>query len=207
MKIYTIRHGETNINHQNRVLGRTDEPLNYTGLKQADQAGKALKDIAFDAVYCSPMKRAMQTGEAISKNTSFPFAMKIAPALIEQNFGVFEGALRNDPEYQKEKHQYFKPFEGGESFLDVAARVYTFLDELQKQYPSKAHNVLLVTHGGICRVIENYFKGMDNEAYAGAFYQNCEVKVFDTDTLHRDSLQPLTPSSCVRDDDTHEEKR
>lgn len=71
MKIYTIRHGETNINHQNRVLGRTDEPLNYTGLKQADQAGKALKDIAFDAVYCSPMKRAMQTGEAISKTRAF----------------------------------------------------------------------------------------------------------------------------------------
>lgn len=185
-----IRHGQTSRNLENRVLGRSDLPLDETGLSQAAKAGKELADIQFDAVYSSPMRRAMQTAQAIKDANQYAFEIQPESSLIEQNFGVFEGVPRDDAEYQKEKHLYFKPFEGGESFLDVAARVYNLLDSLQKKH-GEDDKVLLVAHGGICRVIENYFHGMDNDTFASFFMKNCEVRSFDTADLHRDALVKL----------------
>lgn len=190
MKLYMIRHGQTSRNLENRVLGRSDLPLDETGLSQAAKAGKELADIQFDAVYSSPMRRAMQTAQAIKDANQYAFEIQPESSLIEQNFGVFEGVPRDDAEYQKEKHLYFKPFEGGESFLDVAARVYNLLDSLQKKH-GEDDKVLLVAHGGICRVIENYFHGMDNDTFASFFMKNCEVRSFDTADLHRDALVKL----------------
>lgn len=200
MKITIVRHGQTSRNKENRVLGRSDFPLDEIGLLQAEAAGKRLKNNRYDAVYSSPMKRAYQTARAIMEANFFPVPIVKVPALVEQNFGVFEGALRDDPDYQKEKHLYFKPFEGGESFLDVAARVYRFLDDLIDQSDENA-SVLLVAHGGICRLVENYFQGMDNESFASYFLQNCEARTFDTSTKHRDDLSffPVnesTPDPC-----------
>lgn len=196
-----IRHGQTSRNLENRVLGRSDLPLDETGLNQARAASRSLADVEFTAVYSSPMHRAMQTAQAIMDANHHPKKIQSVPALIEQNFGVFEAYPRDDAQYQSEKHQYFKPFENGESFLDVAARVYSFLDQLiASSSPDEA--VLIVAHGGVCRVIENYFHGMDNEEFASYFLKNCEIRQFDTADLHRDTLKPLEEQkesgSCSR---------
>lgn len=190
MKLYMVRHGETDRNKENRVLGRSDFPLNEAGLKQAAAAGEGLKEIVFDAVYSSPMKRALQTAEGIMEHSAHPVSIVPEDALIEQDFGIFEGVPRDDETYQSEKHLYFKPFEDGESFLDVAARVYRFLDHL-KETPQAQGNILLVTHGGICRVIENYFHGMNNEDFASYFMKNCEIRSFDFPGPGRGELKIL----------------
>lgn len=67
MKIYTIRHGETDWNKLNRVQGATDNPLNEKGLQQAEETGENLKDIPFTKVYSSPLIRARQTTEGVLK--------------------------------------------------------------------------------------------------------------------------------------------
>ena len=63
--IYVIRHGETEWNAINKVLGRTDIPLNDRGIEQAEEMARSLKDIKIDVFLCSPLSRARQTADAI----------------------------------------------------------------------------------------------------------------------------------------------
>ena len=168
--IYVVRHGETEWNAINKVLGRTDIPLNDRGIEQAEEIARSLKDIKIDVFLCSPLSRARQTADAISGETGMPY--KTDDRLIEHDFGVFEGVNRFDAEYQKAKREYFVRYPGGESFFDLAARVYPLIKELEGK------NALLVTHGGICRIIRSYFEDMGNEEYVQFSQGNCEIRMY-----------------------------
>lgn len=63
MRLYIIRHGETRLNALGCLQGWTDKPLNQNGKDLAVITGEALKDIPFDLVITSPLKRARETGE------------------------------------------------------------------------------------------------------------------------------------------------
>ncbi len=184
MKLYVVRHGETDWNKRNQVQGATDNPLNETGLKQADQTGKNLADIQFTRIYASPLIRARQTAEAINAYQKHPVDIIIEPAIVEQNFGIYEGWPRDNEEYQKEKHKYFARFENGESLFDVAARVYPFLEKLEKECgPDDV--VLLSAHGGISRMAASRYRALDNEQFINYFAKNCEADVYDIPTPSR----------------------
>ena len=168
--IYVVRHGETEWNAINKVLGRTDIPLNDKGIEQAYETARLLKDIKIDVFLCSPLCRARQTADAVSAVTGIQY--KIDDRLIEQDFGSFEGINRFDVKYQEAKREYFARYPGGESFFDLAARVFPLIKELGET------NALLVTHGGICRIIRNYFEDMGNEEFVQFSQGNCEVRVY-----------------------------
>ena len=168
--IYVVRHGETEWNAINKVLGRTDMPLNDEGIKQAHEIACSLKDVKIDVFLCSPLCRARQTADAISNVTGIRYT--IDDRLIEQDFGKFEGVDRFDGEYQAAKREYFVRYPGGESFFDLAARVYPLIEELGET------NALLVTHGGICRIIRSYFEDMGNEEFVQFAQGNCEVRMY-----------------------------
>ena len=61
MKIYIVRHGETDWNGPRRLQGRSDIPLNETGIEEAKITGEALKDVPFAAAFVSPLTRTRQT--------------------------------------------------------------------------------------------------------------------------------------------------
>ena len=168
--IYVVRHGETEWNAINKVLGRTDMPLNDEGIKQAHEIACSLKDVKIDVFLCSPLCRARQTADAISNVTGIRYT--IDDRLIEQDFGKFEGVDRFDGEHQAAKREYFVRYPGGESFFDLAARVYPLIEELGET------NALLVTHGGICRIIRSYFEDMGNEEFVQFAQGNCEVRMY-----------------------------
>ena len=168
--IYVVRHGETEWNAINKVLGRTDKHLNAKGLQQAKQLAYSLKARKIDTFLCSPLGRARQTADAISDKTGIRY--KIDERLIEQDFGRFEGVDRFDREYQEAKREYFVRYPGGESYFDMAARVYSLIKELN------GTNALLVTHGGICRMIRSYFEDMGNEEFVQFSQGNCEVRKY-----------------------------
>lgn len=178
MKLYLARHGETDWNRQNRVLGRTDIPLNQTGLQQAETIAECLAGRTISLIYTSPLSRAVMTGRIIAARQDAKCVCAARDCLIEQDFGVFEGADRGNTHYQREKRLFFKRYENGESYLDVAARVYPFLDHLAAERQTSG-DVLIVTHGGICRIITSYFKDMDNEEFAAFTMKNCEVREFE----------------------------
>ena len=101
--------------------------------------------------------------------------LEVCASINEMNFGKYEGTIRTDAEYQSEKRKYFKRYEGGESYLDVAARVYPFIEMLKQ----RNEDALVVAHNGICRVFTNYFQPMDNEEFASYTLGNCEIKTFE----------------------------
>jgi len=95
--IYLIRHGQTAQNHAQLLQGRSDFPLNDTGLAQAAELGCWFREqgIRFDAVYSSPLCRAVETARQIV-GPAFPIALDAR--LIEMDYGPYEGAgLRELP--------------------------------------------------------------------------------------------------------------
>ena len=168
--IYVVRHGETEWNAINKVLGRTDIPLNDRGIEQAEEMARSLKDVKIDVFLCSPLSRARQTADAISGETGMPY--KTDDRLIEHDFGIFEGVNRFDEGYQNAKREYFVRYPGGESFFDLAARVFPLINELEGK------NAILVTHGGICRIIRSYFEDMGNEEFVQFSQGNCEIRMY-----------------------------
>lgn len=89
MKIYLIRHGETDWNLEQRLQDATDIPLNENGLELARETAKGLQDVPFDVVYTSPLTRARQTAEIIRGHRNIPLIEE--PRLKEICFGVYEG--------------------------------------------------------------------------------------------------------------------
>ena len=89
MKIWITRHGQTRLNKARLMQGLTDEPLNERGLEQAREARALIGDVKFDAVYTSPLKRAVVTGAVIGGVD--PSEVITDKRIIEADFGPYEG--------------------------------------------------------------------------------------------------------------------
>ena len=175
MILYTIRHGQTIWNAENRVCGRTDIPLTGLGMQQAREAGRKLADEHIDVMIVSPMLRARQTADIIDGFIGVGY--KTEERLLEQNYGTFEGCQRDDAEYIRVKSEFAYRLPGGESPLDLCHKVYGLIEELNSKYGDK--RVLLVCHGGVCRMIHTYFNSMMNEEYPKFRLGNCEIKKYE----------------------------
>lgn len=175
--IYFVRHGQTVWNVENKICGATDIALTELGHQQAIETGKKILEegIRADEILYSPLVRAADTAKHISEITGIPARME--PRLIEQNFGKWESTPRNGQEFQKAKEQFVCRFEGGESMLHLAQRIYNLLDELKEQSGEKTY--ILVAHNGISRVVQSYFYEMTNEEYAAFGVKNCAVLRYD----------------------------
>ena len=91
--IYIVRHGETNYNVEGRYAGRIDVPLNDNGIKQAYLIKEKLKDIKFDKVFSSPLKRAYETATIICGDK---YNIIKDDRLIERSNGELEGRLKKE---------------------------------------------------------------------------------------------------------------
>ena len=174
MKLYVARHGETEWNALNKVCGRTDLPLTENGLRQAECLAERTENLGINVILSSPMLRARQTASP----TAIRLGLEIHTddRLIEQDYGIFEGADRQNPSFLANKRQFAFCYPGGESMMDVAHRVYSLLEELKEEYPDQ--NVLLVCHGGVCRVIRTYFEDMTNEEFFLYSEENANVREY-----------------------------
>ena len=175
MRLLLTRHGETEWNKTNRVLGRSEIPLNNTGIEQANHMVEILHDEKICAIYSSPLERAFYIGNLIAIDHNLECI--VDSRLIEMNFGIFEGVMRNDKKYLQEKRKLFSRYPEGESYMQVAGRVYPFMRDLEKNHSDK-DTVLVITHNGICRVIANYFVDMSVENFVSFSMHNCEIKEF-----------------------------
>lgn len=179
MKIWLTRHGQTNLNRQRLMQGLTDEPLNERGLSQARAARAQIGDIHFDAVYASPLQRAIVTGSIIGGVD--PKDVIVDPRIIEANFGKYE------------KHKYyllgpamtlywslpevFPAPKTVESVASLVERSSSFLREIeQKDYD----NVLIACHGGIMRALTGYLADSKNGICWRPKPHNCEIRVYES---------------------------
>lgn len=173
--IYFARHGQTVWNVENKICGATDIELTGKGHKQAELLGKKILEegIKIDKILYSPLIRAAETARHVSEITGIP--MECEERLKEQCFGKYEGTPRNGKEFAVAKTYFINSYEGGESMLRLAQRIYNLLDELKND----ERTFLLVAHNGISRVIRSYFYDMTNEEYAEFGVGNCEILRFE----------------------------
>lgn len=177
MKIYIVRHGQTDWNKQGIIQGTTDIPLNETGEQQALLTKQKLENVSFDCIYCSPLLRAKQTAEIINKGNDYPFILD--DRLYERNFGLFEGSNVkeiNFREFWDLKKNSCRNEE--EKAIDFFNRVHAFLNDIVKL---EYDNVLIVAHGGVSLPVYSYFCELKEDYdYAKYMLQNCEVACYDT---------------------------
>ena len=94
MKLYIIRHGQTDWNVEGKIQGRQDIPLNDMGRRQARALADGMKSRPVASVYSSPQKRAMETAEAIAGPLGL--TVKAVPQLMEIGYGDWEGRSAED---------------------------------------------------------------------------------------------------------------
>ena len=174
--IYFVRHGQTVWNVENKICGATDSPLTGLGHEQAVALGNRIKEenIPIDEILYSPLIRAKDTALHVSEITGIPAREEIR--LKEQNFGKYESTPRDGEEFAKAKCNFIYSFDGGETMLHLAQRIYNLLDELKEQ-PEKTY--LLVAHNGIARMVKSYFDDMANEEFSAFKIKNCEIHKFE----------------------------
>lgn len=171
LKIYSTRHGQTSYNKQDIILGTTDIELDETGEKQALELADRIAELGeIDIMIVSPMKRAMKTARAIAERCGIE--MVTDERLREWDYGDYEGKSRYTEGFADNKVNFgVRMGKNGESLLQLSHRVYTAIDDIIQKYSDK--NVLIVSHGGVCRVIETYFNDMTTDQFANWFMDNC----------------------------------
>lgn len=177
--IYIVRHGQTDWNLEGRTQGHSDIPLNQTGINQANIIKEKLKDIKFDKVFSSPLKRAYETANIITNNSIIK-----DNRLIERFGGELEGKLSKD---NPKDIRYNDPNEnryGIENILGFRKRIFDFFDEITRNYPNE--NVLVVTHAGISIYAKVYFEGEPiNKDYESLKLKNCEVLIYENSKIKK----------------------
>lgn len=156
LKLYVIRHGETEWNTQKRSQGRLDSALTEKGKKDARLLGERLKETDFQRIISSPSKRTMETAKLVAGEQYT--SIETDERLMEIHLGAWQGKVEEDiqREYPEQFHAYWnEPASyvsvGGESFHDVKERIHKFLQELEKNTPNG--NVLVVTHGVVIKAL------------------------------------------------------
>ena len=178
MKFYVARHGQTEWNALDKVCGRTDIPLTAKGEEQAKIMGQKLRGEKIDLVVVSPMIRAQQTAKIAAKEAGISEGIFITDErLIEQDYGIYEGADRLSEGFLNNKRNFARRYPGGESHMMVAQRTYNLIDELRQHHPDK--NILFVCHGGVCRVINTYFTDIDNDDFYRWGAENSSFLVYE----------------------------
>ena len=103
--------------------------------------------------------------------------VQIENRLIEQNYGIYESVDRKDESFLSNKRSFAYKYPGGESQMQVAYRIYGLLDEIKEKYKEKT--VLIISHGGVCRVINTYFKDMTNDEFFHYRLENGKLEEYE----------------------------
>ena len=164
-RLIAIRHGETPWNVDARIQGQRDIGLNDNGRWQARRVGEALAGEAITAIYSSDLERAHATAAHVADKVG----VAVIPhrGLRERSFGMFEGKTfdeihANWPEHAqnwRKRIPEWQPPEGGESLLELRARVTRTLQELAERHPGE--QIVVVAHGGVLDALYRVATGQE----------------------------------------------
>ena len=201
MRIYIVRHGETEANKNGYLQGWTDVPLNENGRFIAELTGRGLKDIRFDHCISSPLIRAKETAEILLRESGNSVSISFDDRIKEMNFGSFEGMSVRDEkliQFLKEPVVDYK-FPEGESFQEVMKRTQEFLKELIAKDDGKTY--LVSTHGCALRAMLNFLYEDKDDYWHGHVPYNCCVNIIDvkngTVTLIADDIIYYDPKLAI----------
>lgn len=183
MKIFLIRHGQTDYNKNSKLQGRIDIELNRTGLNQSEILGKRLSTYGLTKIYTSDLKRAVQTAKVIEKHTGADVCS--TPLLREIDMGDWQGLnwdqiKQNYPKYYADWSQYTTdmPYPGGECGKSVIKRFQTLISQIEL---SDYDNLVMVTHSGLIKTVVSSLLCMPVEKRFFITVENCSISVLSFD--------------------------
>ena len=140
MRLILVRHGATDWNQQRRIQGQSDIALSEAGRKEAEAAALALKEEKIKAIYCSPLKRALETAQAI--NRFHRLAIKIEDGLKELDIGDLDGLMAEEirSRYSSFWREWMSEelagarFPGGESLNEVQQRAWGTIQDITRRH-------------------------------------------------------------------------
>jgi len=166
-RLLLIRHLEPDRSVHGRAYGSLDAPLSALALEQAAKLAQALESVRLDAVYSSPLRRALETATPLAVHR------KLVPIVHEGfreiDFGEIEGSRYE--EIEESSPVLFQSwmsdptgvtFPGGESFAELRLRVLAAAEEIRERHRGSA--VALVAHAGVTRTIVAASLSMPDEA-------------------------------------------
>ena len=184
MNLYIVRHGETDWNTEKRIQGQTDIELNENGVRLAELTSEGLKDVEYDYIFSSPLKRAYKTAEIIRGERTTEIVRD--DRLKEMFFGEYEGTTKAERPADccittlfKDPGNYVA--EGGaESLENLTERAAAFLEE--HIFPVEATNPdaqnLLIGHGALNKALMSCLMHWDKKDFWGYVQQkNCTVTI------------------------------
>lgn len=183
MKLYLLRHGETDWNKAGRFQGQTDIPLNDAGRELARITRRNMPHVKFDRVYCSPLQRAVETAKIFLEG-DFPLEqIRYDKRIIEISFGEQEGAIiqqaKDDPTHPMFNMLWhpeaYEPKGNAESFVQVVERANDFLQHEILPLEKECENILVVAHGALNRSLVVAAGHKEIKDFWGARYYNCCV--------------------------------
>jgi broad specificity phosphatase PhoE len=181
LEIILTRHGETDWNVNEVFRGRIDVGLNETGVKQAELLGEYLSEVKIDAVYSSPLKRALKTAEAIAGYHTLE--VNIAHGLIDFDYGEWQGLSHREVKdrYQELYSDWISLPEqvkmpGGETLEDVRKRAIMVVDDIIEGYGEG--RVVLVSHRVVNKVLICAMLGLDNSHFWNIKLDTCGMTSF-----------------------------
>ena len=181
---YFLRHGEAAWNAEGRLCGSTDVPLSDAGRRQAQLLALRLQPIPVDALYSSPLQRALETarliGEAVGREPG------VDQRLAELNYGAWEG--RTFEEIKRTETALYRAWDAdpanlappnGETGVHLIERVTPFLADVAQRHQSG--NVVVVCHKTVCRLLACHIMGLPIGEYRRRIpMENAALNIFET---------------------------
>jgi broad specificity phosphatase PhoE len=166
-KLILARHGETAWNVEKIYRGRMDVNLDEMGIKQAELLGKYLSNWKLEAIYSSPVKRALDTANIVARYQKI--GVHVAEGLIDFDYGKWQSLPEQEvqrlypallSEWHNNPNKVKMP--GGESLEDVRERAIEVVNEVISKYQG---NVVLVSHRVVIKVLICSLLGLDNSHF------------------------------------------
>jgi len=164
--------------------------LNETGKLQAQRVAERFGGMTLQAIYSSPLERALETAETIARSMNLEVTKN--PAFDEINFGEWTGksfdTLSSDESWRRfNRDRSTTRIPGGESFLEVQTRVVTGLEWLSSQHTNA--RVAIVSHADVIKAAVGYFTATPIDLLQRIEISPCSVSVV---AMDKDSVRVLT---------------
>jgi 2,3-bisphosphoglycerate-dependent phosphoglycerate mutase len=182
-----VRHGISDWNKRGLWTGLTDIGLAPEGVEEGVRAGATLRNFPIDIVIVTPLKRTLQTFEAIQTVLERKkLTVLTAPALNERDYGIYTG--KNKWEIEKEigverfqaiRRGWDEPVPGGETLKDVAARVVPYYESTILPMLKEGKQILIVGHGNAFRALIKHLENLSDEEVERVEVGTGEIYVYE----------------------------
>ncbi|MHC5611809.1 MAG: histidine phosphatase family protein [Nostoc sp.] len=179
LRLYLIRHGETEWSLDRRHTGCTDIPLTANGESEARELGKHLRDIQFSHVLTSSLKRAQQTCALVGLDQ----VPEIEPDLVEWDYGDYEGQKSVD--IRKERPDW-TIFRDGCPHGEMPTQISDRADRLIARLRSLDGNIALFSHGQFGGVLAARWIGLTVDEAQHFPLGTASISIFAFDPHHPD---------------------